>query len=247
MGSGKVEMTRVAATAQLVYRKFISNSSTSYRQRVGEGLKDSGFKLWGKLLCFPFLLFWPGQSHSEFISLKEGDIIFQTSQSSQSKAIQLATKSKYSHMGIIYKSGDKFFVYEAIQPVKLTPLDSWIKRGQGGNYVVKRLKDASRLLNEKTLKEIKRAGKKYKGRSYDLYFEWSDNRIYCSELVWKIFKEALGIEIGKLQKFREFDFSDPVVKAKLKERFGNKFPLDEPVISPQAIFESDALETVTSD
>ena len=33
--------------------------------------------------------------------IKNGDIIFQTSKSSQSKAIQLATNSKYSHMGII--------------------------------------------------------------------------------------------------------------------------------------------------
>lgn len=32
---------------------------------------------------------------------KNGDIIFQTSKSNQSKAIQLATDSKYSHMGII--------------------------------------------------------------------------------------------------------------------------------------------------
>lgn len=35
-------------------------------------------------------------------SLQDGDIIFQTSQSSQSQAIQLVTKSKYSHMGIIF-------------------------------------------------------------------------------------------------------------------------------------------------
>ena len=35
--------------------------------------------------------------------IKDGDLIFQTSLSQQSKAIQLATKSKYSHCGIIYK------------------------------------------------------------------------------------------------------------------------------------------------
>jgi hypothetical protein len=31
---------------------------------------------------------------------RAGDILFQTSKSAQSKAVQLATKSKYSHMGI---------------------------------------------------------------------------------------------------------------------------------------------------
>jgi hypothetical protein len=35
--------------------------------------------------------------------IQNGDIIFQPSQSKQSKAIQIATKSKYSHCGIIYK------------------------------------------------------------------------------------------------------------------------------------------------
>src|SRR5437016_1986874 len=35
--------------------------------------------------------------------IRTGDIIFQTSLSSQSKAIQLATHSEYSHCGIIFK------------------------------------------------------------------------------------------------------------------------------------------------
>jgi uncharacterized protein YcfL len=46
--------------------------------------------------------------------LKDGDIIFQTSQSAQSKAIQAATHSKYSHCGIIYKEGSNYFVFEAV-------------------------------------------------------------------------------------------------------------------------------------
>ena len=38
--------------------------------------------------------------------IKNGDLIFQTSLSGQSKAIQLATDSKYSHCGLIYKDGN---------------------------------------------------------------------------------------------------------------------------------------------
>ncbi|MFN5642554.1 MAG: hypothetical protein ACK45S_09180 [Sphingobacteriales bacterium] len=40
--------------------------------------------------------------------IKNGDLIFHTSRSYQSKAIQLATKSKYSHCGIVYKEGSSF-------------------------------------------------------------------------------------------------------------------------------------------
>jgi hypothetical protein len=84
------------------------------------------------------------------------------------------------------------------------------------------------------------------GRDYDIYFEWSDDRIYCSELVWKIYKSAAGIEIGSLQKLKDFDLSHPLVQEKIKERFGGHPPLDEIVISPASIFDSDLLFTVHS-
>ncbi len=68
--------------------------------------------------------------------------------------------------------------------------------------------------------------------------------MYCSELVWKIYDKGLGIRIGKLQKIRDIDLSDPIVKAKIKERYGNKVPLEETVISPGEMFSSDLLVTV---
>lgn len=55
-------------------------------------------------------------------TFQDGDIIFHTSTSSQSKAIQYATNSKYSHCGIIFYKGNVAYVLEAIQPVKFTPL-----------------------------------------------------------------------------------------------------------------------------
>lgn len=51
------------------------------------------------------------QSKTDTTGFQNGDIIFQTSNSGQSKAIQIATGSKYSHMGIIYKQGNDYFVY----------------------------------------------------------------------------------------------------------------------------------------
>ena len=76
-------------------------------------------------------------------SLQDGDLIFHTSRSSQSKAIQIATKSKYSHMGMIYREVDEYYVYEAVQPVKVTPLQEWIDRGVDGKYVIKRVFNSS--------------------------------------------------------------------------------------------------------
>jgi len=176
--------------------------------------------------------------------LQNGDIIFHTSNSSQSKAIQLATHSKYSHMGILYEGKEQFWVYEAVQPVKMTPLQDWIGRGEKGCYVVKRLKDADKVLTVETLQEMRTVGERFMGKSYDLYFEWSDKRIYCSELVWKIYEEAVGIELGELAQLESFDLSSPLVRSKMQERYGNHIPSEEWVISPDAIFESPLLEVV---
>ncbi|HEU5137118.1 MAG TPA: YiiX family permuted papain-like enzyme [Steroidobacteraceae bacterium] len=166
---------------------------------------------------------------------------FHTSRSAQSAAIQRATHSPYSHMGVVlYRDGEPF-VFEAIATVRYTPLSGWITRGDGGRFVVKRLK---RVLTPAEVKNLYASAQSYEGKPYDLYFEWSNERIYCSELVWKMYHEALGIDVGKLQKLREFDLDDPAVKAKMRERYGAKVPLEERVISPAAMFESPLLETV---
>jgi len=186
---------------------------------------------------------WVSNTSTEKMVLRSGDIIFQDSRSSQAKAIKLATHSRYSHMGIIYKKGDKTYVYEASATVRMTPLKKWINRGVGKHFVIKRLKD-NKILTRKNLKKLQRVGRRFKGRRYDILFGWGDQKIYCSELVWKIYKRALGIEIGKLKKLKTFDLSHPVVKAKLKERYGKRIPLNEKVISPQDMFDSSKLITV---
>jgi uncharacterized protein YycO len=177
-------------------------------------------------------------------NIEDGDLIFQTSLSRQSKAIQLATHSKYSHCGIIYKINNKLYVFEAIQPVKLTPLNEWIKRGQGGHYVIKRLKNASQVLSPTVIAKMKKTGEAFYNKNYDLTFEWSDDKIYCSELIWKVYQRGAGIEIGKLQQLKEFDLSSPEIKKIMKERYGNNIPLEEKVISPAAIFDSNLLMTI---
>jgi uncharacterized protein YycO len=182
------------------------------------------------------------ESNNNHASIETGDIIFQTSQSGQSRAISLATHSKYTHCGIIFIEGADTLVLEAVQPVKRTPLHEWINRGDNHSFVVKRIKQ--KVLSKEMINNMKHEAENYTGKDYDLHFSWSDEKLYCSELVWKIYKRVLGVEIGSLQKLKEFDLTNPVVKQKLKERYGNNIPMEEQVISPAAIFDSDLLETV---
>jgi len=185
-----------------------------------------------------------GCTPEEKFTPQNGDIIFQTSRSAQSLAIQHATGSKYSHMGIIYIKNGVPVVFEAIEPVRMTPLDEWIRRGVNSAYVVKRIIGADTVLTPDTLKVMMKTGEAFIGKHYDMLFEWSDDKIYCSELVWKIYKRSMNLEIGKLQKLSDFNLTDPVVQAIIKNRFGSKLPEDELVISPAAMFDSEVLITV---
>jgi cell wall-associated NlpC family hydrolase len=208
-------------------------TAASYRQRLRAFLRRSA--------CL--LLALPALAAAE-PKLRDGDIIFHTSTSAQSAAIQAATRSPYSHMGLVLFQDGQPFVFEAVEPVKFTPLAAWTARGKGGRYVVKRWNDAGKRLDAAGVAALRREALALKGRHYDLAFTWSDREIYCSELVWKAYQRAFGVELGVTQKLREFDLSAPAVKAKLRQRYGDKVPLDETVISPAAIFDSPLLHTV---
>lgn len=178
---------------------------------------------------------------------KSGDIIFQTNSGGQSLAIMLATHSKYTHVGLIYFEQGIPFVYEAVQPVKKTPLKEWISNGVDHHYVVKRLQKADSILTPSVLSKMKIVFYNHINKNYDLYFGWNDDRIYCSELVWKIYKGSTSLDIGKLQRLKDFDLQSQEVKTKLKERYGNQIPYEEVVVSPQSIFDCKLLTTVVSE
>ena len=172
------------------------------------------------------------------VSYQTGDIIFHVSKSLQSLGIQKVTKSRYSHMGLIVNKDGKAWVLEAVQPVKYTALQQWIDRGVERHYVVKRFKTNLTVRQKQTL--IKNA-EQYLGQPYDLYFEWDNRALYCSEIVWKAYHDALGIELAPLSKLRQFNLSSSEVKQLMQQRYGQNIPLNEIVIAPQTIFASTAL------
>lgn len=163
---------------------------------------------------------------------KAGDIIFISNPRGQGLAIQLATKSKYTHVGIILKDENgKLIVYHAVEPVRKNTIEEFINMSADGTCEVMRLRDTL-LLNEKAPEKLRAEANKLLGKHYDIYFGWSDSEIYCSEFVWKVYNRALGLEPGPLKPLGSFDLSSPAVKQKLTERYGNKIPLDEKMISP---------------
>ncbi len=182
--------------------------------------------------------------NAAFNKIQDGDIIFQTSQSAQCEAVRIATNSKFSHCGIVFLMNGKKMVFEAVQPVKLTPIEDWITHGKDNKYVVKRLKNSNTILTKSTLLKMKDYDHNFLNKDYDGYFNWSDEQIYCSELVWKIYKNAANTELCKLEKLKSFNLNDEKVKIILNQRYGKNIPLEEDVVAPSQIVNSEILETV---
>ena len=194
------------------------------------------------LVCISLVTLFPFSSCGQKSSVpQDGDIVFHESKSRQSPTIKLVQQSKWTHCGIVFHIGDKAYVYEAGGTVTFTPLNDWIARGKDKVYRVKRLKSP---LTASTVEKMKKVGAKYKGKHYDTLFQWSDSRMYCSELVWKIYSEGAGIELCKPKHFSDYPISLPPVKKLIKERYGDSFDPSEQVVSPQALYKSNLLKEV---
>lgn len=71
------------------------------------------------------------------------------------------------------------------------------------------------------------------GRNYDARFQWDDENLYCSELVWKIYQNA-GIELCMPRLFKDYDLQRPEIRSLIKSRYGSfdRLPMDEKVVAP---------------
>jgi hypothetical protein len=167
--------------------------------------------------------------------VREGDVIFQTSKSQQSPLIQIGTRSKITHCGIIVMRGGKPYVLETLKTLVLTPLDKFIARGEDGKFWIKR--------SSKENIKIKYA--KYLGKPYDLAFKFDNGRFYCSELVYDIYQKQLGIQLAEPRQVKDYLilFTDrlPKLKRAMKRRGISK---EQYAIAPVDIFNSDYLESV---
>lgn len=154
---------------------------------------------------------------SNRLEYKEGDIVFQISKSKQSPLVQYATGSVWSHCGIVIEKGGQLYVLEASNVVKLTPLDEWKDRGKFHAIKSKRVFDTP----------VKIKYSKYLGQPYDLAFKFNNGKMYCSELVYEIYKKQFGIELCTPQPIKSYHTLG--LKKKMSQRGMNQGQL---VVAP---------------
>lgn len=175
-------------------------------------------------------------------ALREGDIVFTGSDRGQGEAIIAATGSPYTHCGIVFEKNGKLMVLEAVQPVGVVSLEEFRSRSKPGTFLARRLKTPVIPENYRTAKEWAEA---QIGKNYDVRFLWSDEKLYCSELVWKVYDKA-GVKLCSARRFRDYDLEKPSVKKIIQERFGSldNIPLDEKVVAPSDIANSALLTDI---
>lgn len=141
--------------------------------------------------------------------LREGDVVFIESQSSQAPYIKVGTMSKWTHCGVVVDTPQGLKVLEASKTVRLTPFAKFIGFAKNENWTVKRP-------NQKLEKSISYS--KYLGLPYDLEFKFDNGKMYCSELIWLVYKEQ-GIELCKPRTVSSFVCTRiPKVKTLMKQR-----------------------------
>ena len=169
------------------------------------------------------------------MDVREGDVIFQTSLSQQSPLIQIATRSKITHCGIVVMKNGKPYVLETLKTLVVTPLDKFIARGEDGKYWLKRS-------NKENIR-IKYGS--YLGKPYDLAFKFDNDKFYCSELIYDIYKNQLGIELCKPKKVNDYlilgTSNLPQIKKAMKKR---GITQEQYAVAPVDIFESNHLKDV---
>jgi permuted papain-like amidase YaeF/Yiix C92 family enzyme len=172
---------------------------------------------------------------------EEADIIFQSlPKMDLVEAIEGVTKSPYSHVGILIKKNDSWYVREAIIDVHDTPLFRWIIRGRLNEFAVFRLKRKW----QSTIPDFINATEKYMGRPYDVKYELDDTKIYCSELVYKSFKDATNKNLGKLVALGNMNWQP--YEDTIKKYEEGEPPLDRLMVSPRHLSESEYLQKVFS-
>ena len=198
-------------------------------------LRPAAWLLALTLACAP----WPAASAAP--ALQTGDLVFQTSRSRQSAAIQAATHSPLSHVGLVEVTAEGTFVVEAVQPVRRTPWERWRARGEGGRVLVLRASGLAPAQREAAVREARR----HLGKPYDLRFGWDDEALYCSELVHKAYARGAGLSLGRQQALSELDLRE--LGPALRERYAGHVPLALRLLTPASLAADPALQVVHSD
>jgi hypothetical protein len=136
--------------------------------------------------------------------IQNGDIVFRNGTDEVSRAARTMNRidTSYSHCGLVFIENDTVFVYHALggsynpsQKLRREPIDSFCTPKDHDRFALYRY-NMNNVMVEKL--ETTVSGYYKAGLRFDLYFNFfSDDKMYCSEFVFKSLNKAYGDSLSK--------------------------------------------------
>lgn len=139
--------------------------------------------------------------------LQEGDILFISIDALLYKQVARGTGSWCSHVGFAVQERGEWFVLESAVPVvRRTPLRSFLSKTCGSEVAVRRLQGG---VTPQQVSRLKAEADKRMGTLYHLGFKFDSGRQFCSKFVHECFRDALGVELGRVETLEQLLDSNP--------------------------------------
>jgi len=179
--------------------------------------------------------------HCESIkkNIQSGDLVFLELDNYVFKQVAMLTKTWTSHVGIAFYEENEWFVYESVIPFsKRTPLCEYMNKTKGDSFEVKRLPG----LTQEDIQALKASAEARLGILYHTGFDYDSNREFCSKFAYDVFKEAVGLEIGKKETFQELRDKIPDASIiKVEIWFLGYIPWNRATVTPASVYEDPKL------
>jgi uncharacterized protein YycO len=170
---------------------------------------------------------------------QEGDVLMQSLPRGELvDAIESASRSPWSHCGILVKRDGHWQVAQALGNVHYTPLVEYLIQGRDLRVTSFRVK----CITPEQRAKLQPGISKLLEKPYDINYEPDDRKIYCSELVWKVYDRELGIHWGEWEAFGTLNWKP--IEEFVRSVESGKLPLDRMMIAPVGLIKTDKVERV---
>jgi hypothetical protein len=176
--------------------------------------------------------------------LQPGDILFLDIGNLLYREVAYASSSWTSHVGICFRDeGGNWVVAESTVPrSRIAPLERYLGKTADERIAVRRLRGG---LEHEQVTRLRAAAEARLGRPYHLGFNFDSNWLFCSKFVYEVYREALGVEVGRMQAFRELFTAHPNPRLWFwRVWYFGSIPWGRRTLTPESQYSDPQLETV---
>lgn len=176
--------------------------------------------------------------------LEVGDIVFTCVAAFLFQSISRASLCWSNHVGIIVgHNGNDYLVAESCVPLsKTTTLTKFVRRSQHQHYAIRRL--TTPLTEQQKLAICEQVPPRL-NILYHTGFKFDSKRQFCSKFVYEIYRDALQIELGKIETFNDLINANPNAKLTFwKLWFFGKIPWHRKTVTPASLWFCPKLTTI---